>query len=282
MKTRTLLTIALCFITAFAFSQLKGLKNQIKSEVSSSVEANVDADRAQYFEGRPTSPGPDVESFKENIPAKKESFTDKLARFKADGFKVAVVLYSGSIKTRPIPTSTTTTVTTQKSLEGSLPSMRSDFVGMAEKLTAELNEAFSTDIFELVDMSKIPYREARMGKVDDWEVTKYRLVMTYTIQPEYDYNLSMDKYNGDFTVNLNLIGTEYENTKKGVKMRYPLRAGNLGYFKKAYSTEEDPGFSTVEELNAAVAPPTGNELVAELQKQQDENLPKVIEKLKKK
>lgn len=282
MKSKTLLTIALCFTTVFAFSQIKGLKQQIKSEASSSAEANIDTDRAQYFEGRPTSPGPDVESFKENIPAKKESFSDKLARFKTEGFKVAVVLYSGSVKTIPIPTSSTTTLTTQKSLEGSIPSMRSDFVEMAEKLTSALNSAFNTDVFELVDMTKIPYRKVNAGKVDDWEVTKYRLVMTYIIQPEYDYNFSMNKYNGDFMVNMNLVGTEFVNEKKGVKMKYPLRSGNLGYFKKAYSSEDDPGISTVAELNALVTPPSGEVLVAELQKQQDENLPKIIEKLKKK
>ena len=281
MKIRTLLTIALSLTTIFAFSQLKGLKDQIKSEVSASAESNVDDERAQYFEGRPTSPGPDVESFKENVPVKKESFSDKLARFKTEGFKVAVVLSSGAIKTKPMPVGTSSTVTVQKTLEGSLPSMRGDFEGMAEKLTSELNSAFATDVFELVDISKIPYREARLGKVDDWEVTKYRLVMTYTVQPEYDYNYSMNKYNGDFVVNLNLVGTEYVNEKGDVKMKYPLRSGNLGYYKKAYAADEEPGITTVQELNAIVVPLAGDELVAELQKQQDENLPKIIEKLKK-
>lgn len=280
MKAKILITWMLCACTSVAFSQIGSLKSQIKSEMGAS-NSNEDSDRALYFKDRPTSPGPDVESFKENVADKKESFSDKLARFKNEGFKVAVVLYSGSIKTKPVPMSSTSTVTVQKTLEGSLPSMRSDFEGMAEEFTAEMNKAFDTDVFELVDMSKIPYREARVGKVDDWEVTKYRLVMTYTVQPEYDYNYSMNKYNGDFVVNANVVGTEYVNEKKGVKMRYPLRAGNLGYFKKAYASDEQLDITTVEELNALVAPPSASELVADLEKQQEENLPKIIEKLKK-
>lgn len=281
MKSKTLLTILLCICTSIAFSQIKALKNQINSAKAESEEKAANSDRGKYFEGRPDSPGPDVESFKENIPAKKESFTDKISRYKEQGFKIAVVLYSGSIKTKPVPTSTTTTITTQRSLDGSLPSMRDDFTGIAQDFTDKLNNEFNTDVFELVDMKKIPYREARFGKVDDWEVTKYRLVMTYTIQPEYDYNYSMERYNGDFVVNMNVVGTEYENTKKGVKMRYPIRLANMGYFKKEYASEEELSISTVDELNALVNPPSGSEIAMQLQKSMEENMPKFIEKLKK-
>lgn len=248
---------------------------QASPEVSSITEQDP-------FAGRPTSPGPDIATSKGNIPVKKESFTDKLARYKNEGFKVALVLSSGKITTKPAGTIGTSTTMTQKELKGSLPSMKTDFESLAKGLTAKLNEAFATDLIELVDMKKIPFKESKLlGKVNNWEGTIYKLIINYTIQPEYDYNFSMNKYNGDFVVSMNIVGTEFVNEKKGVKMRYPLRAGNLGYYKKAYASEKDPGVTTVVELNELVAPPSGEELVAELQKQQDKNLPKIIEKLKK-
>lgn len=255
---KKLLVFALCFVASFAFSQ------------------------DDPFAGRPTSAGADVASDKDNIPAKKETFAAKLDRYKADGFKVAVVLYSGEITTKAAAPSSTTSAVTQITLKEALPSIKSDLMPLAEGFTATMNETFGTDVFEIVDMSTIPYKEAKWGKVDDWGSTKYKMVVTYSVNPVYDYTLSGGKYSAALTVNLNVIATEFVNEKKGVKMKYPIRAGNLGFFKSAeYETENDPGFKTVSELQTVVNPPMGADLLAELQKTQDEKMDKFIEKRKK-
>jgi len=257
MKTKNQLTIMLCMLGSVLFAQ------------------------TDPFAGRPTSAGSDVASNKENVPAKKETFTAKIDRYKAEGFKVAVVLFSGDIKTKaPIPTATTS-VSTQITLEGSLPSVKEDLAPLLESFTATMNESFNTDIFEIVDMNAIPYKETKFGKVDDWGATKYKMVVMYYAEPIYDYMLSGSKYSAALNVNLNATATEFVNEKGDVKMKYPIRAGNLGFFKSGvYETETDPGLKTIDELHALVNPPMGADLLAELQKEQDANMDKFIEKRK--
>lgn len=236
------------------------------------------------FKGRSTTAGPDIASDKENVPVKKESFSAKLERFKKEGFKVAMVLESGPIKTvaPPVTATTSGTGSDQIMLEGSMPSMKGEMVPLLESLTKKLNEEFNTDIFEVVDMSKIPYKEAKVGKVDAWELTKYRMVITYSATPVYDYNKFGSTYSATLKVNQNMMGMEWTNEKGKVKIRYPVRSGNLGNFKSGeYESETNPNFKFIDDVVAAVDCPKGADLVSELQKLQDENLPKVVQKLKK-
>lgn len=258
MKSKNLLVFALCLVSLIAFSQ------------------------NDHFEGRSTSAGADVASDKDNVPLKKETFTAKLKRYKIEGFKVAVVLYSGEIKTKaPNPTGTTSAIK-QIVLKGSLPSMKSDFVPLVESFTATMNETFATDIFEIVDMKTIPYKDSKFGKVDNWGATKYKMVVTYSVTPMYDYSLAGGKYSAELTVHLNVVATEFVNSKKGIKIKYPIRAGNLGNYKSgSYETKNDPKLKNIEELHTLVNPPKGADLLTELQKVQDSNMDKFIKKRKK-
>jgi hypothetical protein len=233
------------------------------------------------FEGRPSTAGPDVASSKPNVPDKKESFTDKLNRYKSEGFKVAVVLYSGDIATKqkdPGATAANGTI----GLEGTVPDMRSDLMPLVEDFTKSMNEAFSTDVFEVVDLKSIPYKESKWGKVDDWGSTKYKMVITYNANPVYNYSFWMDKYEGYLSVQLGVTGTEFINDKKGVKMKYPIRTGNLGLYQSPkYTVEANPTITTTEELQTLVNPPSGSEIATELMKLQSENIGDFIEKRKK-
>jgi hypothetical protein len=160
--------------------------------------------------------------------------------------------------------------------------MASDLAPLAESFAGTMNEAFATDVFEIVDASIIPSKEGKFGKVYDWGSTKYKMVVSYAASPMYDYTLSNGKYEAALTVNLNVTATEFVNEKKGVKIKYPIRAGNLGFFKsERYESDTDPGFKSIDELHTSVNPPMGADLLAELQKQQDENMDKFIEKRKK-
>ena len=145
MKNKTLLTMMLFLIFSVAYSQSD----------------------PEYYTDRPTTAGPDVESSKENIPVKKETFSAKLKRYKDEGFKVAIILSSGSITTKPNNPNSTSTLMSQVVLKGNVPSMKDDFVPLVENFAAKMNEAFETDLFEIVDMKKIPYKETKFGKVDD-------------------------------------------------------------------------------------------------------------------
>ena len=77
MKTKLLLIAAMCCLFSVAYAQ------------------------DDPFAGRATTAGPDVASSKENVPVKKESFTAKLERYKSQGFKVAMVMSSGDVTTKP-------------------------------------------------------------------------------------------------------------------------------------------------------------------------------------
>jgi len=256
MKTKLLLTIMLSLSVLIAFAQ---------------------TDR---FEGRPTTPGSDVESFKENLPVKKETFVAKLDRFKKEGFKVAVVLSSSEYTTKLQPPSSTTSMTTQLTLKGTLPSIEAG--NLLESFTAKMNETFGTDIFEAVDKTKIPYKESKWGKVDDWEVTKYRMVATLLISPVYDYNITSSKYSGELQVSLSAPIVEYVNEKKGIKMKYPVRGGSLGFYKSAkYESDNNPNIENIEELQALVNPPSGDELVSKIKEEYEANIEKYIEKITK-
>ncbi len=261
MKTKNLLLFAFCLIASVAFSQ------------------------DDPFEGRSTTAGPDVASDKDNVPVKKESFTAKLERYKAEGFKVAVFLYSGEVTTKAPDPNSTSDLLKNIMLKGSLPSMKSDFEPLLEGFITTMNETFNTDVFEVVDRSTIPYKEAKWGKVDDWGATKYKMVITYSANPMYDYEFASNmggKYSAALTVKLNVIATEFVNEKKGVKMKYPIRAGNLGFYKSTeWESEKNPEIKTIEELHALVNPPMGADLLAELQKEQDAKMDKFIEKRKK-
>lgn len=258
MKIKNVLVFALCLVASASFSQ------------------------TDPFEGRSTSAGADVASDKDNVPVKKETFTSKLERYKSEGFKVAVVLHSGEIKTKAPNPNATTGASKQIMLEGSLSSIKKELAPLAESFTAKMNETFGTDVFEIVDLSTIPYKESKWGKVDDWGETKYKMVISYSATPVYDYTLASGKYSAVLTVNLNVIATEFVNEKKGVKMKYPIRAGDLGFFKSAkYETENDPGFEIVSELHTVVNPPMGADLLAELQKEQDAKMENFLEKRKK-
>ncbi len=282
MKTRNVLTLAFCLIAGMSFGQIKGLMTTDAQKNAAAAQEAAKAEAEALFADRPTSPSADIASDKPNVPAKKEKFGSKLERYKSEGFKVAVVFNSGSVRTKEEAPSSTTSASSQLRLSGSLPSMKDDLAALAEEFVATMNETFNTDVFEIVDLKTIPYKESKFGKVDDWATTKYKMIVTYSAVPVYNYSLSGGKYTASLEVNLSVVATEFVNEKKGVKMKYPIRSGNLGFYKSPqWESENEPGFKTIEELAAVVNAPTGADLLAELQKENDSKMDKFIEKRKK-
>jgi len=279
MKIKNLLSLVLISISTMAVAQINPMK-AMKAE-KEAAEKERAAELAALYEGRSETPSADVASDKANVPVKKETFVKKIERYKAEGLKIAIVLYSGKITTiAPDPNVPATSKNIM--LSGSLPSIKEDLKPLATSLASKLNEEFGTDVFEMVDLKTIPYKEIRMGRADAWELTKYRTVFTYMANPKYDYSLFSGKYTADFVIHQTVAGTEYVTDKKGTKIKYRFQNVNLGNFKTAYEQESELGVKTVEQLNTIVNPPTGAALLAELQAQQDASMAKIIEKIRKK
>jgi hypothetical protein len=283
MKAKKYLILVLCLAVSGAFAQKKNfasLKQGFKKQES--VDPHSLARKA-YFEGRPTTASADVIAPKENIIPKKENFEAKIARYKTEGFVVAVSFYSAPIMTKMVPPpGATSTSTVQKGLSGSLPSMENDLRILAEEFTKRMNEEFNTDLFVLVDMSAIPTKKTMGTDSDDWGSTKYKTVFSYVISPEYDYNYSMNKINGDFVATASVTAMEYYSKKGKTKLNIVLGGNTVANFRLDHSDESLNDLKTVEELNSIVNPPSGEELSATLKKiQEEEGFDKVIQKLRK-
>jgi hypothetical protein len=253
-----------------------------------SLVCNLAYSQVDRFEGRTTTANADIASAKENVPVKKESFTSKLERFKKEGFKVAVVLNSSSISSKREVITTSAgkqTGITQIEIEGSIPSMKEHFSPLVISLATELNKEFNTDLFEVVNMDNIPYTEDKWGnKKDDWGSTKYRMVVSYEVHPEFDYYfVNLEKvYKASLKTDLYIYILEYINTKKGVKQKNSLTAGMGYYSTDVVKTENDPNIANIEELKSLVSPPSGEDIAVELQNLQNKSMTDFISKCRKK
>ncbi len=288
MKTKNLLIVIFCFVASISLGQIKGFKSMMsdaKEKDAAAKEASkTERDREQeaYFEGRPEKAGSEMAATKENVIPKKESFSDKVARYEKEGFKMGVNFSSGVIMTKAMPVSGSSSTKEQKSLKGYLPSMKEEFKVVVEDFVSKMNETFNTDIFELVDTKKIPLRTVLGANTDDWWPTIYKTVFAYNLTPEFDYNFSMGKNNGDFVAHIALYATEYYEKKGKPKMSIILNGAKTpARYVLEYSEEESFEISTIQELNAIVNPPSAPELAEILLEKQEAGFVKIKEKLNK-
>jgi len=285
MKTKLLLTATLCLIASVSFSQLKSLAGVGISDEEKAMKEEMKKREEARFAGRPETPGEDITNFNENVPAKKEKFTDKMARFKSEGFEVAVVLNSGKIYTTPI-TSGLTKEEFDKfhnvSLEGSLTSMYDSFTAIRDSYIAKMNKTYNTDVFVPVNMKNIPYREIKGHKVDNWEDTKYKIYIILTIQPEYSYGVAKNKdYSAKLLVNIYAPIMETYNAKGKVKIKqHVLNAGLGRYESETTKFAAKPDITKIEELAELVNTPSTEDIITKLQEAYNERIDKYIEKVK--
>ncbi len=229
----------------------------------------------------------DIQTTKTNVPAKKESFAAKIERYQNEGFKAAVVISISPLATaRPSSGSGPTMLneaTDSKDLvlEGETRMDKSDFTSLAEAYATKMNETYATDIFVVVDPAVIPTRSTKVaGDVPDWGQTIYKMVVSYSIYPKYQFDKSGDKYTAKYLVNQAAPIIEYINDKKGIKMKYPVRMGGLGFYTVSHEGEDLAGLTTIDELNAIVNPPLGTDLAAKLTEAMHEKMPDYLKKIK--
>jgi len=196
------------------------------------------------YAGRTTTTSPEVASAKDNTPVKKETFAAKLARIKADGNKVGVVLDLKPVRSNPAERMMSSAMSTPVPVDGSF--MDESLVAIGPEFLKELNTALNTTDLELIDLQKIPYRDVTImgvpGRVDDWWATKYKIVFVLTVDPWI--KTVNETFGGDVTFNATLnyftylVVTEYIGSPTSKEQDILGQVQNMGSFNMSYSQKE--------------------------------------------
>jgi hypothetical protein len=194
----------------------------------------------------------------------KESFEEKLARYKENGFKVAVsITVIDTIRAKKISSS-------QSSYGyGSLPNAQSDFTVFEEKelfeqlaaeVMAHMQSQFNSDVFELIDRNTIENKSLGYGEYrrDFWS-TDYKTNVHVRIYPHYNGNVhhQEDKItvSANYYISGDLFITEYFEKKGKQKSKSltgiePIAFKTYGGEKisEDYPSSSQPGLVKIDEL----------------------------------
>jgi len=142
------------------------------------------APKQDYYGGRVATVSAALASAKPEVKVKKQKFKARIDRVKADGNKVAVVVLCSNIGVNP---QSHTIFSNQKKqfVRGTYKPIEGiNELGL--KTVQDFNKGFDTDVFELVDIKDIPVKDnGKGGKMDDWWVTKYKVIITLKYTPYY-------------------------------------------------------------------------------------------------
>ncbi len=253
--------------------------NDAKSKASN-------APKRSYYDGRPATAAAAIASSKPEVKVKKQKFMARINRIKAEGNKVAVVVWCSNVVVLQNQTFSTREVVP---IYGSFGPLEG-YEKWGEMVTEKLNKAFSTDVFENVDYKQIPTKEVDGKQKDDWWSTKYKMILEYNFRPYYDVYLesSSDSTNTtktfkaqlkvDFSSLLSAAEDGAQNRLKSAGS--PPKA--FSYSSKIYTGEESAVVHTIQELQELVGAPSGAEIVDIIIKNNEANLDKFIKKKSKK
>lgn len=195
--------------------------------------------------GRPTTVSPEMASVKDNTPVKKETFGAKLSRIKADGNRVGVFLRLGPVHV-PSPSSSVT-VSYRQPIDIPGEYMDESLIASGVEFVQELNQALGTTDIELIDITKIPFREVSVlglpGRVDNFWATKYKVVFFFTIDPRLE--VIHDSFDGTpkFNAVLNLISSvivmEYIGDPSSKEQDIFTQVNHLGTFRSPAFVQQD-------------------------------------------
>ncbi len=253
-----------------------------QEKVVSAAEEAHRAPRIDVFAGRPATAGAAVASAKPEVTVKKESFKDRLARIKADGNKVGVLVTSKNLVINPYDFGEGVTKARVLGSYGPL----TDLDKLATATVNELNAAFGIDVFEAVDYSQIPYKEAKYGKIDDWWATKYKVIIMYELLPYYlsyyaasSADPAVRSYYARMKIDSDMIMMAAEDAKPE-KLKWvtssPKTWGIYRSDKKELPPETD--LMIIQELKGTIDPPSDAALMDELIKSQKVLMAKFIKK----
>jgi hypothetical protein len=213
-------------------------------KTSDELKAERDLNQQKIFGNRTTTPSPENASAKDNVPVKKETFAAKLNRIKADGNKVGVILYLEPVRVNPPDASGNTTgggLTDYAKVVGEY--MDESLNAAAQEFVTELNRELETTDIELIDIQKVPYRDSKFGKLDDWWASKYKVVFAYSLDPRI--RASNEEIGGKtkFTASLNMIQSlivrEYIGGPGATKQDIITQVLNMGSFVTPTYAQDD-------------------------------------------
>lgn len=275
---------------------------KIKKE-KAAAKAKYEAKKAS----RPETASPRIAEAKPNAPVKKESFTEKIARIKADGNKVGVLFTNADVYIKP------------PKEYSSFPAIAKgdtwDQAAYYEKVTAkhpkdtvdayaelnelagsfvqEMNTAFDTDVFELIaEVDQVPYRQVFGNQlIDNWWATKYKIVVTYSVDSWYDVSKLgpalerievMETYKGSFTINTSLMAMEYFLKKGKPNQKVVVAQAAMGNYYKDLNESPDLEIGSITDIqNKMDGAVTGDEVYNTLVTERVSKLEKIIAKKKK-
>ncbi len=252
-----------------------------KEIIAAADEANR-APKQDKFAARPITADASVASAKPEVTVKKESFKDRLNRIKTDGNKVGVLVTSKNLVINPNPFSEGITKARVMGSYGPL----SDLDVLAEKTAEQLNSGFGIDVFEAVDYSKIPVKDGKYGKMDDWWATKYKVIVFYDLSPSYNaYYKTVNteaggrKYHAQMKVDSEMIVMAAEEIKPD-RLKYVTSSPkSWGYYRSdIFVGPAATDYNIIQELKAAINPPTDDVVIEKIVKSQKEYLNKFVKK----
>lgn len=186
---------------------------------------------------RSTTVAPEIASVKDNIPVKKETFGAKMSRIKADGNSIGVVLQLEPVHVPSASSMITLSYRQPVDIPGEY--MDESLRASGAEFVQELNQALGTTDIELIDITKIPYREVSVlgipGRLDNWWATKYKLVFIFKVNPQLEP--VRDNLDGKvkFSAVLNLINAlivaEYIGGPASKDQDILTQVNNLGTFR---------------------------------------------------
>jgi len=253
-----------------------------KVKTSAELKAEKEAKLNIQWAGRSSSGSPEWVSAKDNVPVKKETFDAKIQRIIADGNKVGVLLNLKPVR-KIVPGQQL-----GSELEIDEEAYMDELLYEAgAQIVQELNQAFGTTVIELIDLSKMPYRDAKiMGqaiRIDDWWASKFKLIFEYTIDPLLKYeNMSIQ---GEFkvttSVNLrtSMIVKEFIGNPTSTKQDFLAQIINMGGFNtpvKAHEGDE----SNIEEMYKKTLEKLDVPLVEKIKSERVDGIAKAVKKLK--
>jgi len=236
---------------------------------------------------RPGKAGADVASPSANIPPKKETLTQKVQRYEKAGYKIGVNFSTPDLSVlNPTSTATATMLEAKKIpliIEDAAPACAC-FTDKTEDVITRLNAQYGTDIFERVDISKIPQRTVMGFKTDDWYSTKYKAVVHGLVDNKYEVSVESEnkkKITADYKTTFSINLVEYINEKKG-KQKYISQAARV-VLSETYEAEvESTKDWKLADVKENVGTPTMDQLTESFESGYKETMSKFMDKLKKK
>ncbi|MEZ4974670.1 MAG: hypothetical protein R2820_15265 [Cyclobacteriaceae bacterium] len=248
-------------------------------------QAQSKAKLADQYAGRSASASTEYASAKDNYPEKKETFAAKLERIKNDGNKVGVLLMlkpAAAPKPESAPGSAMMKQmmpSGEQSIDGEY--MDESLLALGKAFADDLNAALGIADFEVIDINNVPYKDLKLGRVDDWWASKYKVVFTYTVDPrltvtQKDVN-GAKKYAASLNMVTSLLAMEYIGSSDSPKQKVVAQVLNMGSFVTPEHVQDEE-ISDVKEIYQKISGALGMSMVEKVNAERADEMKKLVEK----